>query len=238
MHVRMTAASDIGLVRKKNEDAVFYDEKLGLGIVCDGIGGREGGEVASNLACETMKNEIVQWHYKTEEPTAFLRMAIKKTNKALLAKAKEQPDLEGMGTTIECLLFHKGSLYIAHVGDSRTYLYFQKHFWQLTIDHNVQTLVAYGDLPTEMLKLSRASALVKALGISEDLEPDIYSIKTQPGELFITATDGLFNMVSDKKIANFVEKNINSGTNIVKTLIDQACQSGGIDNISVLVSQT
>lgn len=232
----MTAASELGRVRKNNEDAIYYDEKLGLGIVCDGVGGREGGEVASNLACEIMKKEIAQWQEKTEEPTAFLRMAIKKTNKAILAKGKGT-ELEGMGTTIECLLFHKDRLYIAHVGDSRTYFYYKKNLWQLTIDHNVQTLVEYGDLPIEMLKLSGPGALVKALGLSDDVEPDIYSFKLQSGQIFIAATDGLFNMISDKQIVNLVEKNIDHDTNIVKTLIDHACKSGGVDNISILVSR-
>lgn len=236
MKVAMHGKSHIGLVRKNNEDAIFFDESLGISMVCDGIGGREGGEVASRLATEIMKQEIQIWHTKKYDPTHFLRSTAQKINAAIMSKGIENRKLEGMGTTMECALFHGGDLYLAHVGDSRTYFYFKDNYWQLTVDHNVKTLAKYGDIPLEMSHLANEDSLVKALGVGSSIEIDVYHFKLEPGQLFISASDGLFDMVEDKEIVSILASQTNK-EEALNLLIKRACDNGGVDNISVVISE-
>ena len=234
MHIRMVGASDLGRVRKNNEDSLFFDANLGLGIVCDGIGGREGGEVASQLARDTMVDQIRACTQPDRE--SFLPSAVEMANRKIVDEGRRRIELEGMGTTMECLLFNHGFLHLTHIGDSRTYLFYSGHFWQLTIDHNIKTLVEYGDVPREMNTRNYGDALVRALGIENKAEPDFYKVKMRPGQTFITASDGLFDMVSDQDIAKTVSKMDQDGEGLVKDLIAQACQNGGVDNVTVLVT--
>ncbi len=237
MKIQIYGDSNIGCVRKNNEDSLLFDEALRLSIVCDGIGGREGGEVASQLAAEKMKDEITDWRVKHEDPISFLTAATQRINQLILQRGIQTPNLEGMGTTMECSLFHDKTLYLAHIGDSRTYLFFNNQLWQLTIDHNVKTLMAYGDIPTEMGKLVGGDALVKALGVGPEAEPDIYTVKLQHKQLFMSASDGLFDMVSDEEIAKIIEKNWADTDCIIKELIELACRNGGVDNISLVITR-
>ncbi len=235
MKIEIRGASNIGRVRKNNEDSILFDESLGLGIVCDGIGGREGGEVASQLAVEKMKEQIQKWNASQSNPAHCLVSAIEAINEQIIARGTQNSQLEGMGTTMECALFHNETLYLAHIGDSRTYLFYDGQIWPLTIDHNVRTLVQYGDIPVEMEKFAGGDALVKALGVSADVDPDIYTLKVKRKQIFISASDGLFDMVSDQEIAEIVSKHFNSTETILRELVDLALHNGGIDNISVVL---
>ncbi len=237
MKVLMHGVSNIGRVRKNNEDSIFFDEGLGLSIVCDGIGGREGGEIASLLAVDTMKAEIKTWRARKETLEPQLRAAAQKTNSLIQVKGIENSKLEGMGTTMECALFHDSHLYLAHVGDSRTYLFYKDQLWQISIDHNVQTLVKYGDLPPETLKMINKDSLVKALGVSSVVDIDIYKIKLMPGQFFLSATDGLFDMVEDKIILQTMKTHLTNKARMTENLVDFACKGGGVDNISMVVSE-
>lgn len=235
MQIEMAGVSDLGRVRKNNEDFLLFDETLSLGIVCDGIGGREGGEVASKLAAETMKDAL------REAPdnglVSFLKAAGQKTNKAIIAVGEQNPTLYGMGTTMECLLFRDKELYLTHIGDSRTYLFHEGNFWQLTIDHNVRTLAFYGDIPEEMGKLAGGDALVRALGIDKKAEVDVYTIKLVPGQVFLTASDGLFDMIPDTDLAEMIAKGKHDKQALLQTLLAEANKRGGNDNITALISQ-
>ena len=234
MKVRMYGNSDIGRVRKNNEDSIFFDERLPLSLVCDGIGGREGGEVASQLAMQTMRDDALAWKKKGGNPSSFLWETLARINTAIIEKGTENEKLEGMGTTMECLLIHEKELYLGHIGDSRTYLFFQNQFWQLTIDHNVRTLMSYGELPKELGVLANEDSLVKALGVAAMVVPDIYKMSIKPGLTFLSASDGLFDMVEDAQIAETMKKN--KGETLVRKLIDLACKNGGNDNVSLVVT--
>ena len=140
MRIRMVGATDVGRRRKANQDSLFYDAAQGIGIVADGIGGRSGGEVASSMAVNGLRKAFLDVDMiRHEEIHPFLTSSIDRINQSLLDKGAQDSSLYGMGTTLNCLMFVGDKLHLAHIGDSRTYLYSKRHLFQLTLDHNVKT---------------------------------------------------------------------------------------------------
>jgi protein phosphatase len=239
MQIRMAGASDIGRVRKNNQDSFYYDAAHGLAIVADGIGGRKGGEIASKMAVEGMRDAYLQTEMlRHEEITPFIGTAVDKVNLSIVEAGEKDLDIKGMGTTMNFLLFVSDRVYVAHVGDSRTYLYYQDHLWQLTLDHNIETFVARGWMNRDQIVPgTRDAALVRSMGLTTRCEVDIYDLKLRTGEIFITCSDGLSGMVDDKKILQIVRENSDNITRLPKILIDEANRNGGKDNVTVVVSQ-
>lgn len=239
MRIRMFGDSDIGRVRKKNQDSVYFNEQQGLVVVADGIGGRKGGEVASSMAVRGLKKSFLECEsLRHESIIPFLASSIDKVNKSIIEKGQSTPSVEGMGTTLNCLLFVGEKIYIAHLGDSRTYLYTKGQMWQMTVDHNVEVYVSRGWLPRETLKgRSKPGALVRALGLSTDCEVDIYEKNLQEGEYYLTCSDGLTGMVEDRKITSMFKEYENRLEELPKALIAEANKNGGKDNITVVVTE-
>lgn len=239
MRIRMYGASDIGRVRKANQDSYYCNDQLGIAIVADGIGGRKGGEIASALAVEGMKKSFVECEtLRHEEVTPFLTTSVDAINQGIINYGLNSPEVKGLGTTMNCLLFVGETIYVAHIGDSRTYLYSRNHLWQLTLDHNIEVYMKRGWLQPESVDGStKPGALVRALGLSTQCEVDVYEKQLQPGELFITCSDGLSGMVTDAKILSIVHENRNRAEVIPKLLISEANRNGGKDNITVVVSE-
>jgi protein phosphatase len=235
----MTGATDIGRKRKANQDSIFYDETQGLGIVADGIGGRKGGEIASSIAVNSMKRAFMGVDViRHGEVNGFLVGAIDELNSDIIMRGQVEPEFAGMGTTVNCLVFVGDRLHLAHVGDSRTYLYYNGHLFQLTIDHNVSTFSAKGWLkPEQVVPGARDEALVKALGLHANCEADIYEVALMPGQIFLTCSDGLSGMISDQEIATIIRKNYSKFDAIPQTLIAAANHAGGRDNITVLLTE-
>lgn len=237
MKIQMYGLSHIGKVRQNNEDAMYYDEKLGISVVCDGIGGLAGGEIASQITVETMRKAMSSFSTEKRRPEDFLKDQAKTINSLILQKGKEQSSISGMGTTMECALFKDQDLYLGHIGDSRTYLFFQNQLWQLTVDHNVKTLSEYGDIPKEFSNLTNGDSLIRAFGIENDPELEIYTMKLRPDFILISASDGLFDMVSDAEIASIVRKYDRNVQAMAEALVQEACAQGGVDNVSVVVTR-
>lgn len=239
MQIRMYGATDVGRVRSNNQDSLYFNQKQGLAIVCDGIGGRKGGELASSLAVDGIRRAIIDCDsLRHEEITNFLSTTVDRVNRGIIERGRAEIDKEGMGTTLNCLLFVGDKVYIAHLGDSRTYLYYQGYMWQLTLDHNLEVYVERGWLPPEALNgKSKSAALVRSLGLSEHCEVDIYEKRVKPGEIFITCSDGLSGMVGDRKIAAIIKENLNRVDQIPSLLIAEANRKGGRDNITVVLSE-
>jgi serine/threonine protein phosphatase PrpC len=239
MRIRMAGATDIGRKRKANQDSIFYDESHGLGVVADGIGGRRGGEVASSIAVNSMKRVFLGTEsIRHGEVNSFLVRAIDELNSDIIARGQMEPDIAGMGTTVNCLVFVGDRLHLAHVGDSRTYMYYGGHLFQLTIDHNVGTFSSKGWLnPDQVQPGAKDEALVKALGLSPNCEADIYEVALKPGQIFLSCSDGLSGMVPDNEIANIIRKNYSKFDAIPQLLIAAANEAGGRDNITVLLSE-
>lgn len=239
MRVRMAGATDIGRRRKGNQDSIYFDEAHGLGLVADGIGGRKGGEIASSIAVNSMKRAFQAADaIRHGEVNSFLISAIDQLNEDILARGQAEPEISGMGTTLNCLAFVGDRLHLAHIGDSRTYLFQEGNIFQLTIDHNVGTFAERGWLkPHQVIPGARDEALVKGLGLGPSCEVDIYEIQLRPGQIFITCSDGLSGMVSDQDIATIVRKNQTRIDALPGLLIAAANDAGGRDNITVLLSE-
>ncbi len=235
----MVGASDLGRQRKTNQDSLFYDEVQGFAVVADGIGGRKGGETASGLVVSGLKSAFMESDkIKHDEIRPFLTAAIDRINRNIIEKGNADESLSGMGTTMDCLMFVGDKLHVAHIGDSRTYLYYDKHLWQLTLDHNVQNFVERGWLPQTSIQAgAKKTALTRAMGLSDHLDVDLYRIKLKKGQLFLTCSDGLTGMVDDLTIAATLNRHFPERFDkLTDLLITKANKNGGRDNITVLLS--
>ena len=233
------AKTDIGKAREQNQDYYYItpdDESPKIYILADGMGGYRGGEVASNLATNAVR-EYVKNNFKCEntkeELLELVRSSMIYANEVVFKKSKEIQELEGMGTTLEVCLIYNNKAYIGHIGDSRVYRIRKGLIRQLTQDHSyVQTLVKEGTITKEQAKNHpKKNMLVKALGCNAFVEPDIMVRGFQKEDTIVICSDGLTNMVSEKEIFNMVNKNFEMAP---KELVDLANENGGFDNITVI----
>jgi len=234
----MFGATDVGRQRKNNQDNLYFDSRLGIAVVADGIGGRNSGEVASGIAVRGLKQAILDCESLRHEDVApFLTEGIDKVNRQIILAGQADPQMAGMGTTVNALLFVGNKVYIGHLGDSRTYLFVNGQMWQLTLDHNIKLYVKRGWLPQEALANGKPESLVRALGLSMECEVDIYEKELYSDEMLITCSDGLTDMVPDKRIASIIKENRSHPERLPQILIAEANKQGGRDNITVIVSE-
>jgi serine/threonine protein phosphatase PrpC len=224
--------SDIGLVREVNEDAWLAQPEKGLFLLADGMGGHNAGEIASATAVHS----IAEFYSMDIAQPDALRNAIVSANRRIYEQGSKDSSLSGMGTTISCLVLHKGEASIAHVGDSRIYLLRQGKLRLLTEDHsltnelldlNVITTEEAGSFPYKHI-------LTRALGTHPKVEASFAKESLVCGDLFLLCSDGLTNFVSDEEIVEILQKNslLEEKAN---NLIVLAKNYGGVDNITVLL---
>jgi protein phosphatase len=235
----MIGDSHIGKRRKINQDSIFYDAKLGLGVVCDGIGGRAAGEKASSLVVDFLQHSYRQsTKIGQADTTPYLIDTINQANLTLIERSRTDEALLGMGSTVNCLAFKGDKLFIGHVGDSRTYLYHKGHMFQLTMDHSVEEFTKRGWLSQAVLNRNpKKGALVRAIGLFQNLDVDVIEIRLREKFIFLTCSDGLSGMVSDQRILELMRKHENELEKLPDVLIKEANKMGGGDNITVLLSQ-
>jgi len=242
--VEVAARSDIGRVRTSNEDSFGCDQRLGVYVVCDGMGGHAAGEIASRIAVDS-----VLAYFRDKEPLAadaslidapmgarLLADAVNKANESILQYADENEATAGMGTTLVAARFCDGKFTIAHIGDSRIYLLRDGELVQLTEDHSfVMEQVRRGVLTLEEAKHSSAQHIItRALGTGDDSPPDLAEFPAQEGDLLLLTTDGVLRHVDDDEIKNILSQ-IPSLQLACDTLIDAANQGGGEDNATCLL---
>ncbi len=243
MQIRMAGVTHIGRRRKNNQDSLFFDEGHGIGVVADGIGGRKGGEIASTLVVEGVREVFLGSDViRHEEITPFLATTVDQVNATVFQFGRLNEGYAGLGSTLECIFFSGDMVYVAHVGDSRTYLFEDGHFFQLTLDHNVENFVDRGLVNRDSLAdpRIRGSALVKAIGLQSRCETDICRIKRRPGQLYLSCSDGLSSMISDKEIAAILSRHSGGPGSLQKAaeeLVDAANAAGGRDNVTVLLAR-
>ena len=235
------AKSDIGKVRDMNQDSFYIsnpNDEVQLYIVADGMGGYKGGEIASKLAVETSKNYIISNYNSIEHDREsilnLIKNAIEYSNSVVLEKAREIPELENMGTTIDICLINLNKVYIGHVGDSRVYRKRNDFFRRLTTDHSyVQKLVSDGTITKEeAYNHPKKNMLIKALGCSNVVEPDVTVKGFLKDDILLMCSDGLTNMLKDDEIAKIINENPNEACN---KLIYEANKNGGLDNITAVI---
>ena len=232
--------TDIGMVREVNQDYVFTTEApIGnlpnLLVVADGMGGHRAGEYASRLAVEVLKQELAT---STEDgPEAMMRNAITRANERVLEAARQDAKLSGMGTTLVAATVIERTLYFANVGDSRLYL-LNDDIKQLSKDHSlVQEMVRLGGINQEEAKYHPDKNIItRAIGAKDEVEIDFFEYRLKKGDTILICTDGLSNMVEDEEILHIV-KCSRDVVEAVEQLIERAKDTGGNDNIGVIVAQ-
>jgi PPM family protein phosphatase len=228
--IEVGSATDIGRVRERNEDSVLVDPPLY--VVADGMGGHRGGQVASQVALETM-GELAA------EGPGSLADHVRRANRAVWDRSVEDERLSGMGTTLTAARIDGGSALIAHVGDSRAYLLRDGMLRQLTTDHTlVDRMVKSGEITEAEADVHpHKNVLTRALGTDEQVEVDEDSIALLDGDRLLLCSDGLTGMVTEDQIQAILE-NSDHPQQAADRLVKAANRAGGIDNISVVVLDT
>jgi len=235
--------TDIGQKRKTNQDSIYMNMGKKLFIVADGMGGHNGGDMASALAVKVIPDEFLK--EGDSSPLATTTKAIKEAHQVILKTGRADPKLKGMGTTTVMLHFKGDTLYVGNVGDSRAYLFNHGHLYQLTRDHSlVQEKIHLGIYSREEAsKDPMKNVLVRTVGYEERVDVDVFSYKVSRNDLFFICSDGLYGRVSDADIAFMIKSHIPDPAQTtpeqvkrtVEDLVRQANIHGGDDNISLIM---
>ena len=234
------AQTDIGKMRSKNQDQAVISvnsKDQVLAIVCDGMGGHKAGEIASRVMADHIVSNfrIYPSFSSGEEIEQWILETIFQANEIILKMAQTSENLEGMGTTVVLAVIDEDEAYICHVGDSRAYVLKDGKLKQITKDHSlVNALIDQGAITEEEAKHhSQKNVLLQAIGATLGIKPSMQRVDIKD-QLLLLCSDGLYNSLDDKEIATILnsEEKI---TDKVSQLIDNANQSGGLDNIGIAV---
>lgn len=239
MLIETAYASSIGRIRKRNQDfvRVFKNKSdVTLAIVCDGMGGHQGGDVASTMAVSHLGHNFISTDF-TEAKIArkWLEVQLNAENETILKTADRFPDLNGMGTTVVLAFAFENEALIAHLGDSRAYSYADGKFLQLTQDHSlVNELVKMGQITKEQAKHHpQKNIITQALGVSSTIDPEFADLSLSEETIILLCTDGLTNSLSDPQIQQILATKDLSLKDRCNKLINEANRLGGGDNITV-----
>lgn len=251
--------SDRGRVRRSNEDICVALPGSGVFVVCDGMGGAAGGEVASHLAAEIfltcLSQPELQAVQEQARDRARVQVAVEAANRAIFQQAQHTPQLAGMGTTLVGLFHHpvpaaepaagssgSPSLWLVHVGDSRCYRWRHRRLERLTRDHSlVEEQVRAGQITAaQAVESPMRNFITRAVGSQARVEPEIHGYCPQQGDLYLLASDGLTRELSDEEIGSILEGIPGEITQpalyaACRALVDAANEKGGGDNITVLL---
>ena len=240
--------TDAGRKRQGNEDSIGLFEDLGLYVVADGMGGHAAGEVASRIAVEAIRDWLKDSDIAKAADSASgaiaetdagqrLLQAIDFANREVLRQAASDPKLTGMGTTVVAALLGREALSLAHVGDSRIYLFRGNELKRLTRDHSmVEDMVAAGQITALQARTHPfRNVVTRALGTKDAVEAGISHLVPKPGDVVLLCSDGLTSMLEDAAIAEVLETNIGSPFSSADALVKAANGAGGDDNVSVVL---
>ncbi len=241
--IEMAGLTDPGRVRPENEDSIGLVPEIGLAVLADGMGGHLAGEVASRLAVEVIRHELVEALSQATPPRAdgqLLSEAIRCANAAIYETARTRPECFGMGSTVVAVLFRDEKVYFAHVGDSRLYRYRTGRLEPLTRDHSViQELVNRGLLTEPEARATIAKNLVtRALGVEPSVEVEIGEEVFQDNDIFLLCSDGLNDVLNDDEIARLLAERGADLMGAAREMVRNANARGGPDNISVILTRT
>lgn len=238
--MRIGAKTDIGRYRKLNEDSYFIyrNEKLVGGMVADGMGGHNAGEVASKMAAELVKEGIMDGfdpELDYVELSELVRRSLMSANEEIYRKSKCEKSESGMGTTAAAAFVYRGKLITANIGDSRVYTVTDTGIRQITRDHSyVEELVERGEISPENAKTHpQKNYITRAIGTDAFVKADIL-INDYNGEAVVICSDGLTNLVSDEQIKSIVLENDDFEI-AAEELVRLANRKGGTDNITCVV---
>ena len=236
-----TGQTHVGLVRSNNQDILDYGvlgETMQYAVVCDGMGGANGGNIASNIAVrvivERIKEAVQDGHLKSAAQHV-LESAMAAANFEVYDRAQSDVQLDGMGTTVVAAITCGRMAYISHVGDSRLYRLHENELIPVTRDHSVvQEMVESGQLTEEEARSHpRKHCITRALGVSEMESGEYDELELTAGDRLLLCTDGLTNMVEPTLIRQIIQDN--TIEDAVPALVQAALDGGGTDNITVLL---
>ena len=233
--------TDIGMVRKTNQDAVKFNkinDEFAWSVVCDGMGGANGGDIASAIAVNEIENYIKLNIKEDTDENKFeeiMRSAVNKANFEIFAKASKNKSLSNMGTTIVLCIVKKSNLHIIYAGDSRVYLIKPTEIPQISKDHSVvQEMVDMGEITQQDAKNHpQKNIITRALGVTKNIEPDYIKINISENDIILSCTDGLTNSINDDlilKICTSCEPCL-----AIEKLIKESNLKGGKDNITACI---
>ena len=232
--------TDRGMVRHSNQDAErhgFFDDGSAWAVVCDGMGGANGGNVASGTAVEEISARLAE-DYASDMSGSEIRdmiaIAVNAANIKVYIEAQEDISLRGMGTTVVVAIVRDDTAYIAHAGDSRAYLFAKGDLRQVTVDHSVvQVMVDRGELTEQEARVHpRRNLITRALGVKPRLDIDHCECPVEKDDIILLCTDGLSNYVDDLEMFKIIYRF--GGGDAVERLIDTANAHGGGDNVTAV----
>lgn len=235
--------TDTGVVRKNNQDTFFCsvenEGKQAVFVVCDGMGGANAGNVASDIAASVFKEHILK-HIRPSMSGKYmesiLKNAINFANYETYQTALTSREYSGMGTTLVGGFINNDDLVLVNVGDSRAYIIDEEGIRKITIDHSVvEEMLLRGEITEEEAKdHPRRNLITRALGTDERVKSDIYTYKIEPGSKVLLCSDGLSNMMSNDEMKEIIESSESSQA-ACENLIDKANERGGYDNITAVL---
>ena len=239
--MRIASKTDIGMVRSSNQDSYLTGEisgSISWAVVCDGMGGANGGNIASATAVKTISEQINK-SYRSEMSSNsikyLLMSAITAANSDVYDMAKEDESLSGMGTTVVAVIVVNGLAHIAHAGDSRAYVIGDKSITQITRDHSVvQSMIENGEITEEEAKTHpNRNVITRALGVADRIDIDYNEIELDSDDSILICTDGLSNFIENEQILEIISNN--KFYEYPEKLIEKANENGGGDNITVVM---
>ena len=249
LRISADAQSDVGRKRKGNEDALCLNDEQRLYVVADGMGGHAAGEVASRVAVDAIAefveltggNQEITWPFGLDDTISYegnrLKTAVRHANTRVIEATRESAEYEGMATTVAAVLVDGDIANLAHVGDSRIYLWNGEAIEQLTRDHSwVNEQIENGAISPEQARSHPLRNVVtRALGGRADLVVDIQSRRMAPGDMLLLCSDGLTTMVPDDGIARILRESEGDVARATTALVSEANERGGEDNITVVL---
>lgn len=244
MRILAWGVTDVGQKRDHNEDNYLVCSDMPLFAVADGMGGHQGGDRASRLAVEVLERELRRADLEGTQPVGpsveaaparELRAAARTAGRTIFNLAQKDPRLTGMGTTLTSLFFHGGRAYVAHVGDSRAYLFRDERIEQLTDDHSwIEEQVRSGFMTTAEAQESALKHIItRSVGFESDVDVDLLTLPFLMGDCFLLCSDGLSNHLEDEEIRQHLSEGYYA--RIPERLVEAANARGGEDNITVVV---
>jgi protein phosphatase len=245
--LEIVGLTDVGRLRERNEDAIDWDAALGVAMLADGMGGNQGGDVASRTALQSIRDDLrraladVKRHgpraHTREVRGALVVELVRRANQGVRKSASRDNRLSGMGTTLVMVLAGPDFLTAAHVGDSRLYRVRSGSVERLTEDHSmVQELVQRGKMDAAQAARSRhRNVITRALGKSPDVMVDVAHHQIAAGDIFMLCSDGLTNMLSDAELGAVFDANPEDLAAAARDAVWLANERGGRDNISIVL---
>lgn len=234
------ASSDVGKVRKENEDSFYIpslNDSLNLFLIADGIGGQGHGKLASMMTIDEIVKYIIKNNDNMADKKTLLKNSVDYANTNVKRFSEENIQFSGMGTTLVAMLLDNGLAYVGNAGDSRCYMIRNEIISQITIDNSyVQYLLQKGAITVEEAQCHpQRNLITKAIGMLDDADVDIDCVKLYPGDILLLCTDGLTTMLSDEDILHIILKKKGNIQSAAEELVKKAKDNGGTDNITAIL---